>query len=326
MPIFSRKQRSDASTTAPDPTFGDPDLAGLRQAMTAGDWRTARALFGRAHDPEDLATFVDLAASVPGSEEWLPEVVRAEIQDTLPLLVYGARGIIWAWEARSAKLARYVSKDQFQLFFERLQVAEDSLQGVVRREPDNVAGWYQLIIVARGLQLGLDEAGRRFEQVVARSPGHVHAHRVMLQQLCLKWGGSHEAMHAFARDAMLRAPAGSPLGELVATAHLEHWIYLMRDKPMNRYLRSKEVLASLHEAADRSVRHPSYRPRRDWPNTHNMFALVFSLAGDRGAAAEQFKVIGDRATEFPWNYLGDPGREFSKRRDGALPGWRPGGS
>ena len=285
--------------------------------MTAADWPTARAMFSNARDLDDLATFVDVSSNVPGSEQWLPEVVRTEIQDTLPLLVYGARGIRWAWDARTAKRAKYVSREQFQLFFERLRIAEDSLQGVVRREPDNVTAWCYLITLALGLELGIDEAMRRFGEVVRRCPGHVGAHRVMLQQLCRKWGGSHETMHSFARDAMRNAPPGSPLGELVATAHFEHWVDLASQRPLTRYLRSAEVLASLHEAADRSVRHPDYRPRRDWPQVHNVFALVFSLAGDREAAAEQFRVIGDLATEFPWAYLdaGDPGREFCKRRD-----------
>ncbi len=329
MPIFSRKPKSQrAPKTVPiDPTFGDPDLTRLQQAMTAADWPAARAMFSNARDPDDLASFIDVAANVPGSEQWLPEVVRAEIQDTLPLLVYGARGIRWAWDARTGKRAKYVSREQFRLFFERLRIAEDSLQGVVRHEPDNITARYQLITLALGLQLGIDEAMRRFGEVVSRYPGHIGAHRVMLQQLCRKWGGSHEAMHSFARDAMLNAPPGSPLGELVAIAHFEHWVDLADERPVSRYLRSKEVLASLHEAANRSVRHLDYRPRRDWPQVHNVFALVFSLAGDRGAAAEQFRVIGDLATEFPWANLGDPGREFCKRRNEAYagPGWGPSG-
>ncbi len=319
MPIFARKPKSPtAPATVPiDPAFGDPELARLRHAMSIGDWPSARAILDSAGDPDDLATLIDVAASVPGCEEWLPEVVRADLQATLPLLLYGTRAIAWAWEARTGLLAKHVSRDQFALFFERLRIAEDGLQGVVRREPDNTTARYELVIVARGLQLGVDDTRQRFDQVISRHPGHVRAHQQMLQQLCLKWDGSHEAMHAFARDAMLRAPAGSPLGHLVAIAHLEHWAYLTRDKPANRYLRSREVLASLHEAANRSVRHPDYRPQRDWPVVHNVFALVFSLAGDRQAAAEQFDLIGDLATEFPWQYLDgrDPGRRFRALRD-----------
>jgi hypothetical protein len=320
MPIFGRPKSPAAPATVPiDPAFGDPELARLRQAMSIGDWPTVRAPFERAGGPDDLATLIDVAKSVPGCEEWLPDVVRADLNATLPLLLYGARVIAWAWHARTSLLAKYISRDQFEVFFERLAIAEDSLQGVVWREPRNTAAWHQLVITARGLQLGIDEARRRFDQVVAQHPGHIRAHQQMLQQLCLKWSGSHEAMHAFARDAMLGAPAGSALGHLVAVGHLEHWAYLARDKPANRYFRSREVLASLHEAADRSVRHPDYRPQRGWPEVHNVFAVTFSLAGDRRAAAEQFDVIGDLATKWPWEYLDgqDPGRPFCARRNEA---------
>ena len=329
MPIFGRKPKpaTTAATVPIDPAFGDPELARLRQAMTDADWPTVRAVFDGAADPDDQATFVDVARHVPGSEEWLPDVVRANLDDTLPLLLYGARVTAWAWEARTGLLPEYVSRDQFEVFFERLRIAEDALQEVVRREPDNTAAWHQLVITARGLELGTDEARRRFDEVVARHPWHIRAHQQMLQQLCLKWFGSHEAMHAFARDAMLAAPAGSALGHLVAVAHLEHWAYLAREKPTNRYLRSREVLASLHEAADRSVRHPDYRPRRDWPEISNAFAMAFSLAGDRRAAAEQFEVIGDLATQWPWLYLDgeDPGRAFCARRQEADAGRDRGG-
>jgi hypothetical protein len=97
------------------------------------------------------------------------------------------------------------------------------LQAVIRREPDNIAAWYQAVITARGLEMGLEVSKRRFEEVVRRAPQHRRAHVMRLQQLCRKWGGSNAAMHDFARDAMLAAPAGSPLGYLVADAHLEEW-------------------------------------------------------------------------------------------------------
>jgi hypothetical protein len=186
---------------------------------------------------------------------------------------------------------------------------------VVRREPDNVTAWYGLVVTSRGRQLGVNETRHRFRQVFARHPGHVRAHQQMLQQLCRKWGGSHEAMHGFAREAMLKAPAGSPLGHLVAIAHLEQWLDL-DDAECDRYLHTPSVLGQLHEAADRSVRHPYYRPRPGWAVQHNAFAMAFALAGDQRAAAWHFRAVGDVVTEFPWSYLDgtDPAAAFARRR------------
>lgn len=318
MPIFGKRQKASTATVPIDPDFGDPELARLRQVMAAEDWPAALSIFAGAAGSDDLAAFVDIASSAPGCEAWLPDVIRADLKATMPLLVYGARAIGWAWDARTGAPAKDVSRDQFALFFERLRIAEDSLQGVVRREPHNTTAWYELVIVAQGLELGIGEARRRFDEVVARHPEHVRAHQQMLQQLCRKWGGSHEAMHAFAHDAMVGAPEGSPLGHLVAVAHLEHWLSLSMGKA-SRYLQSRKVVASLHEAADRSVRHPDYRRQRDWPWFHNVFAMAFALVGDRRCAAEQFDVIGDLATQWPWEYLDgrDPGRKFYALRDKA---------
>lgn len=125
-------------------------------------------------------------------------------------------------------------------------------------------------------------------------------------------------MHAFARDAMLAAPAGSPLGHLVAEAHIEHWLDLEKDA-RGSYLTSKQVRASLHEAADRSVRHPAYRQQRGWPAVHNVFAMAFFFARDYHAAADLFQVIGDHVTMFPWGYaFADPGAGYCRARAAAL--------
>jgi hypothetical protein len=85
-----------------------------------------------------LSFLVYLASDQPGSEVWLPEVIRDESGSTLPTLMYGCRAIRWAWEARTHNRAQYVSNDRFKLFFQRIGIAEDCLERVIRREPDNV--------------------------------------------------------------------------------------------------------------------------------------------------------------------------------------------
>jgi tetratricopeptide (TPR) repeat protein len=304
------------ATLQVDPAFGDPDAALLRDAMERADWDTVQRIITAAADPDDEAFLVDVAAAVEGCEQWLPDVVRDNLDSTLPLLVYGARAVAWAWEARSRAAAGYVSEEQFALFLERLRLADDCLQSVVRRDPGRAAAWQQLITVARGQQLDLDEATRRFERAVTHHPGQVRAHQQLLQNLCRKWSGSHEKMHRFARESMLNAPPGSPLGHLVALAHLEQWLDQGGD---TGYIMSLGVCRSLHEAADKSIRHPAYQKKPGWPYVHNVFAMAFDLAGERAAAAEQFELIGDLVTQFPWAYrYTDPGLGYSQRRAAVL--------
>lgn len=285
-----------------DLSHGDARLVALREAAAAGRWPEVRALLDGAADGEDLTWLVEGLMMVAGTEQWLTGVTAADPQDPLPLLVSGARHVEWAWEARTRKQARYVSEEQFAVFHARLRTAEELLYRAAEQSPGCVAPWYFLQISGRGLQVGPELAARRFEAVVRRSPGHLAAHRQQLQQICRKWGGSHARMHAFAREAMLAAPQGSPLGELVAVAHLEQWLD-EEEGADHAYLRRSEVVLGLYEAAERSVHHPRYERRRDWARGFNTFALAFALAGEDDAAADLFRVLDGSVTEFPWMYL-----------------------
>ena len=173
---------------------------------------------------------------------------------------------------------------------------------MAEREPGWAAPWYFLQISGRGLQVRPEVAGHRFEETCRLAPGHVAAHRQQLQQLCVKWGGSHERMHAFAREAVRAAPAGSPLGQLVAMAHLEQWLDIGGD-PESAFMGGAEVVGALHEAAERSVRHPDFARRRDWALAFNTFAMAFALSGEYHAARPLFRELGNRVTETPWKYL-----------------------
>lgn len=292
----------------------DPDLAGMRAAALRRDWPGLRERLGKIPDGQERTWLLASVADVAGIEGWIPAVIAAEPDSSLALLVSGARRVSWAWEARSALRAKHVSREQFQTFHERLRVAEEELYEVAEREPGWVAPWYFLQMSGRGLQVGQETARLRFEAAVSRCPGHPGAHEQQLQQVCAKWSGSHEEMHGFARTSMLKGPEGSPLGELVALAHLEHWLDLEGGEDA-AYIRRPDVVAELHEAADRSVRHPAYERPRDWIPTFNTFAMAFSLAGERKAAGEFFTALEGRVTNFPWQYIdNDPTRAFTKWR------------
>ncbi|MBV2156526.1 hypothetical protein RZ50_027225 [Kitasatospora sp. SUK 42] len=284
----------------------------------AGDWAALRPALAAAADGADGAELTWLAgaiADVPGVEQWTARALADAPGDALPLLLSGARHVTWAWEARTGARAKHVTEDQWKLFHERLEVAEEQLLEAAEREPGWLAPWYFLQISARGASLGPEVATARFEAAVRRTPGHPGSHRQRLQQLCAKWGGSHDEMHEFARSAMLAAPEGSPLGELVVLAHLERWLDLP-DGEDHAYLSSPTVLAELQEAAFRSVLHPDFVPARGWQASFNAFAMAFSLADQRKTARLLFDALDGFVTESPWHYLsGDPVKVFRAHRD-----------
>lgn len=236
-----------------------------------------------------------------GVREWLAEVIEKEPEPALALLVSASCHIHWAWEARTDTLATYVSAEQFRLFHERLRIAEEQLYEVAEREPAWAEPWHLLLITGRGLEVGPTPAYERFEAVVRRQPEHLGAHLQYLQQVAAKWGGSEEEMHHFAWTAMTGARPGSPLGVLVAVAHIESM--LDRGGRPSHYFGQPTVRRALREAADRSVCHPDHRRGPDWAFEYNAFAMVFALGGETRAARQLFRALGGRVTESPWRYL-----------------------
>ncbi|MFG2692713.1 hypothetical protein [Kitasatospora sp. NPDC048407] len=314
MGLFDRLLgRLGKGAPALDPTFGDPELKLLLERGRAGDWPGVRAVLEQARDQADLVLMLDLVSDLSGSEEWLARAVEQDPEDALALLVCGARQLVWGWEARSGAYAKYVREEQWRLFGERLERAEEQLFEVAEREPDWLGPWYFLQVTGRGISVATGVATQRFDAAVRRFPHHPASHRQRLQQLCAKWGGSHEEMHDFARTSMLAAPEGSRLGELVALAHIEHWLSLDNGED-GRYIRDAAVARSLHEAAERSIWHPGFVRDRAWIGAHNAFAMAFSLSGEHRAAGRVFTELDGRVTRSPWQYLGDPADAYRSRR------------
>jgi len=312
--------RQGARGTGPviDAALGDEAARRLHADLDRGDWATARDFLATVHDADDLAFYVRAAGRARGVQDWIEEWIAAEPRSILPLLVRGAHAIEWAWDARGSGPASSVSQDQFQVFFQRLKLSENCLDEATELDPDDPTAWSLLVITGRGRQVGVDETVRRFKETTARYRWHRSAHVQMLQQFCLKWGGSHELMHGFAAQTLAEMPPGNSLGDLVVNAHLEHWLKLPVGED-EEYMRSEPVLADLHAAADKSVRHPAYQRQPGWPVIHNTFAMAFFMAGDVDAAAEQFDIIGDLVTEWPWQYqAGDPAARFAATRAAAF--------
>ncbi|MFB6530011.1 hypothetical protein [Streptomyces sp. NPDC056399] len=294
---------------------GDPAVGRVREAAEAGNWTAVREVLEARPESEDRVELLWAVGDTAGVERWITPVLEAEPEAALPRLVAGIRHISWGWEARTDAFASQVSREQFDIFHARLRAAETWLYEAAEREPLWVSPWYGLQVTGRGLQVGQATARRRFEATVRRDPRHLQAHQQQLQQVCDKWGGSHEEMHAFARASAFGAPGGTPLGQLVAIAHIEQWLSLDAGEDA-AYMGRYEVRASLHEAADHSFRHPDFVREGSWIQVLNTFAMAFSVAGERDAARECFRATEGRVTEFPWYYLNgsDPAAAYRKRR------------
>jgi hypothetical protein len=318
---FRKRSAEAPSALTVDPYAGDPVARTVEEAAGRGEWQTIRDVLTGTADPDQRHWYLNFCSG-PGPEpEYLERWIAAEPSATLPLLIRGSHAIDWAWEARGSGYANTVSDDGRRAFLKRLKLAENCLDEVSDRDPDDASSRALLVTCAMGRGLGYEEGERRFKETIARHRWHRAAHHTMLQISCDKWYGSHQQMHAFAEQTVTEMPAGSSLGELVPSAHLEHYLRVSGAEE-KAYLADPGVLASLHRAAEKSVRHPARdRSRPQWQSTDAAFALMFQLCGDDRAAAAHFDVLGDVLTEHPWYYFrGSPGTVLERYRRKAYRG------
>ena len=306
-----------------EPTEHFPALAALRSAVRAGDAQAVRAAFAPLTYEDDRALACSVVAGTPECETFLREAVAGQPGDPLLRSLLADRLIRIGWDIRSGQRAKNVSARQFEQLHAYLRQAEILLIDVCAEHPRYALAWYLRLITARGLELGGGESRRRHDRLAEHHPHHYSGQSQLLQQLCPKWGGDWDTAHTFARDRAQAAPEGAPNGALVAVAQLEQYLDLAenRDKAAaESYLRASEQHTAVLEAAARSVLHPAARTdAHQSVGAHNAFAAIHSVAGRHAEAAQHFRALGDRATEFPWGYVGpDHAAAFVRHRKTAL--------
>jgi hypothetical protein len=285
-----------------EPGNGDAVLAELLGHAARADWESIRRILS-AYDGEDFIDLVDqLCHQGSKMDEWLPAAVK-EDGGLLVQLVFGARAINRAWEIRTGKVPKYVSKEQFAAFKLVLREAEGILNGLLKRDRDSAAVWFFLMQTGRGLGIGLSTIHERFMEVDRRCPGNLPAHRQLLQASCQKWAGSHEIMHSFAQRS-LQGRYGDRLAELVARAHIEQRQSIQDKDARKTYIRSAPVRQSLLQAFDMSTvcRDSAKRPSRTPYYTQNTFAMALSLSAMQPAAFAAFEAT-EGVVDGPWTYI-----------------------
>jgi hypothetical protein len=311
------RRRAPATTGyAPQPTLGDETAARLLAGLERGAWQPVRDLLQTVTD-NDREFYVTVVTEVPGWPPWLDDWSAAEPDDALPTLVRGAHGIQWAWEARGDGLATTVEEDTWALFHQRLAQAEADLSRAARSDPADPSPWVYALSSAMGLGLGLEELRSRFNEAVARCPGHRAAHNRLLMGLTKKWGGSHEEMFDFARSTSAKSPEGSPLHTLVAEAHIERWLGFRIDNDRegaDRYWAQEAVWKEIGEAARLSVFSPQLRRYRRTLWDFSIFAFCFWRTGQKDLARWLFQNIGTVNSDHPWYYAGDATAIFTRAR------------
>ncbi|MFT2016795.1 hypothetical protein ACMA1D_13250 [Streptomyces sp. 796.1] len=292
--------------------LGDTRVLALTEAARAGDWpavKVALAPFDLGRDRHVLREL----ASVDGVQEWIVQAVEQEEDTELraqALLISGARHIIWGWEARTAQLAAQVSREQWEVFFERLAIAEEHLLEAVELRVEWVTPWVELLTLGRGASQGTEVNEARLAGALNRDPFDVHTHLEWLYHLLPRWGGTPGEGLAFARQAVARAPQGHPVGCVLALAYIQVW----EDEDTVDCLETPEIRAELRAAAGHSILHPSYEFRPGWQREFNLFAMALALAEERDTIRRVFHTLDGAYLAGPWRGLAKPEKMFARHQ------------
>ncbi|SCF43258.1 hypothetical protein GA0070561_0042 [Micromonospora saelicesensis] len=300
----------------PAPTFDAgaayPEVEDLRKALDAADWPAVRAMVAD-RDPDGRTLLARVVGDQVGIEAFLQRAYDDNPEDPHAGLLLGAWLIRAGWRVRSSYRAQHVSRSQFAKFHEHLRRSEQVLIDVTARHADDAAAWTQRITNNRGLELGQAEARRRYDRLAQHHPHHAPAQSSLLQQFCPKWSGNWDRAFGFARECAQAAPDGALNAVVIAEAHLERWLEFDTERERAAYLRDPAVVDEVMQAGQRSVLHPDFVDRPGWVSVRSAFALIFSLTEQWTAAASQFTALGNRGTEYPWDYV-DGAAGFTKFR------------
>ncbi|MGP4002840.1 hypothetical protein [Streptomyces sp. 8N706] len=328
----------------------DERLAPALAAAGRGDHRPAAALLAATREAAEwesrdrystsLAVF---AQSRPG---WFTDWRAAAPRDPDAALLRAELAVRSAWE-RPARA-------------EALRETVPLVEAAAAACPRDPVPWRIALDQARGVRAGRADFDLLWKEAVLRSPHHYGCHVA-----ALRWYGSFGERFAFAERAAEQALPGSllhalpvraafeapdgdspvpeerldalpgerfgPLADVRIGAVPDERIAGVAEEPVDAVSEER-----IDAAADRAVALSArYEPGDPWPaEVRNLLAHVLITRGRWADALEQFRLIGPRATAFPWSRISDdPLGQFLELRDGVriqlastMPLWRRPGS
>lgn len=326
MPLF-RKRTKSASPAPAEPAPSSPQIprfAGDRTALRFseeledGQWKELHDFLAETADWDMRHFYVNQLADIADRPDWLDTWVEERPDSALPLLFRGAHSVHWAWQARGTGRANSVTEEGWKLFHTRVVSADRDLKRAAALDEQDPTPRVFSLVTARAMSLGQSELRRRYDEVARLDPLNNGATMQMIQGTAKKWGGSHDAMFAFARDLSEKAPEGHSAHKAIALAHVEGWL---DSDNKTRYFNPKAIKDEIRAAADRSVRSPAYQRVNNvlqWSD-RNLFAWCFRQMGDWDSQLAQMQIIGPWITESPWHFLsGGAGPAYERCRRRAL--------
>ncbi|BAU86833.1 hypothetical protein SLA_5964 [Streptomyces laurentii] len=296
----------------PPPAQRTEERQAVAQAAWDGHWQSAARYIRAAGDDWDerWSRFEVLQYVAQEDDAWLDAWRAAEPGDCDAATLRASMMVHRAWKIRGSGYAHEVSASAMESFTSLLPAAIEEARRAALLDPANPGPWVVMITAARGAKYKRAQFRRLWDELVARAPYHYEAHWQALQYWCAKWFGNNRLMMRFARQAVRKAPPGSPLAGMyvIALAELGRRLPLVPPgTPLVRSRRLKRIAASFDQVAADDERLPPLR---------HLLAYFMVRSMSYGPAVEQFRLIGPWCDAQVWrgNGLAVPGFEAARRK------------
>lgn len=253
--------------------------------------------------PEERSVLVSSVADVPGVVDWLIDLLRDAPNDLWLNTIAAQAYLNWAWEARTAAQAKYVTAQGWEGFRSRSSAAADIVAHTRARHPG--AGLIGMPALTVGLagQGDADDFRRALAEADTAFPDDYWTARLGIDYFAEKWYGSTTQMWDYAVSRAQAAGDGSPLAALPAGAAVEQLLWARKSQGALGNARIGELL---DHAAQRTVQQPGWRWTPAGWGAVNELILANLLAGrTRQARALHAQLGAERRTAWPWELL-DP--------------------
>ncbi|MFD8013159.1 hypothetical protein [Streptomyces sp. NPDC058955] len=305
----------------PAPAHRAEERQAVADAAWGGDWQSAaRYVRAAGQEWDERWHRLELLLHVAQEDDaWLDAWRTAEPGDCDAATLHARLMVHRAWEIRGSGYAHEVMTSNMDRFRAMLPAAIEEARRAALLDPADPGPWVVMVTAARGAQYRPAEFRKIWHELAARAPHHYEGHWQALQYWCAKWFGSDRQMMRFARQAVRKAPPGSPLAGIYLHALGELTDRSGSDRlPATPLARGalKQVAASLDQVAPDDDRLPGLR---------HLLADAMLRSMMYGPALEQFRLIGPWCGAQPWRKDGEPVLAFERARGTAvkLSGARP---
>ncbi|MEV7179590.1 hypothetical protein [Kitasatospora sp. NPDC093679] len=294
----------------PAPPDRSAAVRSICEAAWTGDWQPAAAYVEAAGgDWDERWSRLELLADIAEQDDaWLTAWRAADPAGCAAATLEARCMVDRAWAIRGSGYAHQVPADRMAKFRELLPAAIEAAQRAALLAPEDPGPWVVMVLAARGAQYTPDRFGPLWDGLVARAPHHYEGHWQAMQYWCAKWYGSNRKMMAFARRAVDKAPAGSPLPGIYVHALSE----LETRSGLRALPRTRAARRRLKAVAQALATVPADDPRL--PALRHLLADHLAKAGLHAAALEQFRLVGRWCGGAPWADRADPVAAFDLAR------------